>query len=161
MAAQGAFVPSDGLAIEIERIASLYPERMAAVLPALHAVQREVGWVPLEAQRWVAGQLGVPAAHVYGCVSFYTLLRPRPLGRHHIQVCRTLSCELRGAGGILEHLKRRLGIEDGGMTADGRFSLATVECLGSCGTAPAMQVNDDYHENLTREKVDELLDRLR
>jgi NADH-quinone oxidoreductase subunit E len=161
MAAQGAFVPSDELAIRIERIASLYPERMAAVLPALHAVQLEVGWVPLEAQKWVAGKLGVPAAHVHGCVSFYTLLRPRPLGRHHIQVCRTLSCELRGAGGILEHLRRRLGIEEGGVTPDGQFSLETVECLGSCGTAPVMQVNDDYHENLTPESIDELLDRLR
>ena len=152
---------SDDLARKVEEAAARYPTRMAAVLPALHLVQREFGWVPLEAQEWVAVRLGVPAAHVHGCVSFYTLYRQKPVGRHHIKICRTLSCALRGAGEITEHLEKKLGIKPGETTADGRFSLVEVECLGSCGTAPMFQVNDDYHENLTFESVDRLLGTLR
>ncbi len=156
-----SFVFSEELARRVEEAASRYPSRMAAVLPALHLVQREFGWVPVEAQAWVAERLGVPEAHVHGCVSFYTLYRQKPVGRHHIQVCRTLSCALRGAGGISDHITKRLGIRPGETTADGRFSLVEVECLGSCGTAPMFQVNDDYHENLTPERVDALLETMR
>lgn len=155
------FTFSDDLARKVEEAAARYPSRMAAVLPALHLIQREFGWVPVEAQEWVAERLGVPAAHVHGCVSFYTLYRQKPVGRHHIQICRTLSCALRGAGEITAHLEKRLGIKPGETTADGRFSVVEVECLGSCGTAPMFQVNDDYHENLTTESVDRLLETMR
>ena len=145
------------IALEIAK----YPKPRGALLPALHLVQREFGWVPVEAQEWLAKKLEVPPAHVHGCVSFYTLYRQRPVGRHHIQICRTISCQLRGAGAIIEHLENRLGIKDGGVTSDGRYSLVEVECLGSCGTAPMFQVNDDYHENLTIETVDRLLESMR
>jgi NADH-quinone oxidoreductase E subunit len=149
---------SDELTRRVDEAAARYPTKMAAVLPALHLVQREFGWVPVEAQEWIARKLDVPPAHVHGCVSFYTLYRQKPVGRHHIQVCRTLSCMIRGSGEIIGHLEKKLGIEDGGVTPDGRYSLVEVECLGSCGTAPMFQVNDDYHENLTIEKVDALLE---
>ena len=152
---------SEELARRVDEAVARYPNKMAALLPALHLVQREFGWVPVEAQEWVARRLDLPAAHVHGCVSFYTLYRSKPAGRHHIQVCRTLSCALRGSEEILEHLQRRLGIGEGEVTPDGRFSLVAVECLGSCGTAPMFQVNDDYHENLTIEKVDEILERMK
>jgi NADH-quinone oxidoreductase E subunit len=97
-------------------------------------------------------------ARVLGVVSFYTLYNMKPVGRHHIQVCRTLPCALRGAENVTRLLKKKLGIEPGQTTADGRFTLSEVECLASCGTAPMMQVNDDYYENLTEEKIDEILD---
>jgi len=93
-----------------------------------------------------------------GVVSFYTMYNMKPIGRHHIQVCRTLPCALRGAEQVTGMLKRKLGIECGQTTADGRFTLSEVECLASCGTAPMMQVNDDYYENLTEEKIDDILD---
>ena len=96
-----------------------------------------------------------------GVVSFYTLFRTKPPGRHHLQVCRTLSCQIRGCRELLSYLEEKLGIKQGQVTTDGRFSLVTVECLGSCGTAPMMQVNDDYHENLTRERLDVLLDSMK
>jgi NADH-quinone oxidoreductase subunit E len=97
---------------------------------------------------------------VHGAVTFYTMYKQRPMGRYHIQVCTTLSCMLRGSDELLEHLKRKLGISEGEVGADGRFSLVRVECLGSCGTAPMLQLNDDYHEDLTPEKVDRLLEEL-
>ena len=146
---------------EIAKVAASYPTKQAALLPALHLVQRKYAWVSPESQAFVAKILGITPAHVQGAVSFYTLFRTRPMGRHHIQVCRTLSCALRGSEEILEHLQRRLGIGEGEVTPDGRFSLVAVECLGSCGTAPMFQVNDDYHENLTIEKVDEILERMK
>ena len=146
---------------DVDAAIARYPSRMAAVLPALHLVQRTFGWVPVEAQEWVAERIGVPASHIHGCVSFYTLFRTRPMGRFHLQVCRTLSCELRGSNEILGHLRKRLGIEEGQVTPDGRFSLVAVECLGSCGTAPTVQINDDYHENLTVEALERTLEGLK
>ena len=93
-------------------------------------------------------------------MTFYTMLRPEPRGRWHLQVCRTLPCALRGCGPLLRHIEKRLGLGHGETTADGRFSLDEVECLGACGNAPVVQVNDDYHQDLTVEKLDRLLDRL-
>jgi NADH-quinone oxidoreductase subunit E len=137
-----------------------YPEAKAAMLPVLWAVQREHGWIDLDAERWVANRLGVSPAHVHGVVSFYTMFKPQPTGTYHIQVCSTLSCMLRGSEEVVEHLQNRLGIKPGETTPDGRFSMVKVECLGSCGTAPMFQMNDDYHENLTPERIDELLESL-
>jgi len=144
----------------VDRIVGRYPERKAALLPVLWAVQREKGWIDLESEAWVADRLGVSAAHVHGCVTFYTMYKQRPFGRYHIQVCTTLSCMLRGSDDLVSHLERKLGIRVGETTEDGKFSLVRVECLGSCGTAPMFQVNDDYYENLSLEKVDEILDGL-
>ena len=145
----------------VDAIVERYPEPKAALLPVLWEVQHAGGWVPPEAEAWVAQRLGVSAAHVHGCVTFYTMFKQRPSGRHHIQVCTTLSCMLRGSDELLEHLQGRLGIHEGEVTPDGKFSLVRVECLGSCGTAPMLQLNDDYHEDLTAERVDRLLDGLK
>lgn len=144
----------------VDALVAKYPQPKAAVLPVLWEVQKAKGWVPLEAEDWVANRLGVSAAHVHGCVTFYTMYKQQPSGRHHVQVCTTLSCMLRGSDELMKHLEKRLGIKAGETTSDGKFSLVRVECLGSCGSAPMFQLNDDYHENLTLEKVDRLLDGL-
>ena len=130
------------------------------MLPALWKVQEQEGSISLEAMAAVAKYLGVHVSRVYGVVTFYTMFHHEPIGRYHIQLCKTLSCALCGKGEILEHLKERLGIDVGETTEDGRFTLSQVECLGSCGTAPVMQVNDTLYENLTPEKVDEILKEL-
>jgi NADH-quinone oxidoreductase subunit E len=144
----------------VDVVVARYPEPKAALLPVLWEVQRARGHVDAESEAWVAARLGVTPAHVHGCVTFYTMYKQRPSGKYHIQVCTTLSCMLRGSDELVQHLTRRLGIGVGETTPDGRFSLVRVECLGSCGTAPMFQLNDDYHENLTTEGVDRLLDSL-
>jgi NADH-quinone oxidoreductase subunit E len=145
---------------EIDVILARYPRPKAALLPVLWEVQKRKGWIDAAAESWVAERLGVSPAHVHGAVTFYTMYKQRPMGRYHFQVCTTLSCMLRGSDELLAHLKGRLGLDEGQVSADGRFSLVRVECLGSCGTAPMFQLNDDYHENLTTEKVDRLIDGL-
>jgi NADH-quinone oxidoreductase subunit E len=145
---------------KVDELVSKYPEPKAALLPVLWEVQADKGWIDLDAERWVAERLGVSPAHVHGVVTFYTMFKQQPSGTYHIQVCSTLSCMLRGSEEIVAHLENKLGIKPGETTADGRFSMIKVECLGSCGTAPMFQMNDDYHENLTAELVDQLLDSL-
>lgn len=145
---------------KVDDLVAKYPEPKAAMLPVLWEVQRAHGWIDLDAERWVAGRLGVSPAHVHGVVSFYTMFKPQPSGKYHIQVCSTLSCMLRGSEEVVLHLQNKLGIKPGETTPDGRFSMIKVECLGSCGTAPMFQMNDDYHENLTPERIDQLLDSL-
>jgi NADH-quinone oxidoreductase subunit E len=146
---------------ELDKLLARYPTKQAAVMPALRLVQDQLGSISDEAIAYVADLLGVPAAHVTGVASFYTMYNRRPVGRHHIQVCQNLSCSLMGAESILEHLEKKLGIKAGETTTDQRFTLSRVECLGSCGTAPVMQVNLDYHENLSAEKVDSILEGLK
>ena len=141
----------------VDAIVAKYPQPKAALLPVLWEVQKAAGSIDLTAEEWVATRLGVAASHVHGCVTFYTMYKQRPSGRHHIQLCTTLSCMLRGSDELLAHLEQKLGIKAGETTADGTFSLVRVECLGSCGTAPMFQLNDDYYENLTIEAVDRLL----
>jgi NADH-quinone oxidoreductase subunit E len=154
-------IPSPQTQARIDAAIQEYPHSRSALLAVLHLIQQERGYIAREDELWTAERLKLPAAEVTGVVSFYTMFRTSPVGRHHIQVCRTLSCQIRGCRELVEHLRQKLGIGEGGVTADGRFSLVTVECLGSCGTAPMMQVNDDYHENLTRERLDALLEALR
>jgi NADH-quinone oxidoreductase subunit E len=147
---------------EIDRLIALYPDRRSALLPALWVAQKEQGFVGAKPMEEIAERIGVAPAFVAGVVSFYTMYQTRPIGKYQIQVCTTLSCYLRGADRLVGHLQRRLGVEVGGTTADGKFTLVTVECLGSCGTAPMLQLNDDFHENLDPiEKVDALLDSLK
>ena len=110
---------------------------------------------------WVARRLELPLSHVQGVVSFYTLYHREPVGKHVIQVCRTLSCALLGSERILDRCEKKPGIKAGQTTADGKITLQTAECLASCGTAPALTVDDEFHENLTLEKLDALLERLR
>jgi len=145
--------------LEIDRLVAMYPDRRSALLPALWVAQKEQGFVGTKAMEEIAAKLDVAPAFVAGVVSFYTMYQTKPIGRHLIQVCTTLSCYLRGADRLVSHLRRKLGVEVGGTTADGKFTLVTVECLGSCGTAPMLQLNDDFHENLDPiGKVDALID---
>ena len=143
---------------EFQATVARYPKKEAAMLPVLYLAQREFGHLGPEAIDYVAKLMDQTPARVYGVVSFYTMYNMAPIGRHHIQVCRTLPCALRGAEEVTEFLKRKLGIDCGQTTPDGRFTLSEVECLASCGTAPMMQVNDDYYENLTAEKIDQILE---
>jgi NADH-quinone oxidoreductase E subunit len=145
---------------KVDALVAKYPQPKAALLPVLWEVQKAKGWISLEAEDWIARRLGVSAAHVHGCVTFYTMYKQKPSGKYHIQLCTTLSCMLRGSDELLKHLERKLGIKEGETTPDGKFSIVRVECLGSCGTAPMFQLNDTFHENLTLEKVDRLLESL-
>lgn len=145
----------------VEAIIARYPERQAAMLPVLWAVQGEKGWISADAMEWVARKLECTPATVQSVVRFYTMFDDRPVGKYKLQVCRTLSCELMGARRIIDHLRERLGIEPGETTADGRFTLQEVECLASCGTGPMLQCNLKFYENLTPERVDALLEELR
>ncbi len=146
---------------KFEQIIARYPKKEAAMLPVLYLAQQEFGYISAEAIDYVARLMDQPSARVYGVVSFYTMFNKKPIGRHHIQVCRTLSCALGGAEKVTSFLRKTLGIDCGQTTPDGRFTLSEVECLASCGTAPMMQINDDYYENLTEEKISEILAGLR
>ena len=145
---------------EIRDLQNMYPDKRSAVMGALWAVQRRSeGVLTRDDLVAVAELLELGPVEVQAAASFYTMFNVEsPVGRYHIQVCRNISCTLLDAEKIVAHLETSLGIESGQVTADGRFSLTTVECLGSCGTAPMMQINDDYYENLTEAKIDEILD---
>ena len=145
---------------DYERILARYPRREGALLPVLHLVQRERGYIPEEAIGHVAALLDVPPARVLGVVTFYPGFRTRPIGEHLIQVCRALPCCLVGSEEVVEHLREKLGVEIGETTADGRFTLTEVECLASCGTAPVMMVDGELHQSLTRERIDQILESL-
>ncbi|MEO7108821.1 MAG: NAD(P)H-dependent oxidoreductase subunit E [Polyangiaceae bacterium] len=145
---------------ELDEILTRYPTKMAACLPALHLCQAQEGWISEEVIQWVAHRLDLPPAHVKGVVTFYTLFNQKPVGKHQVWVCRTLPCALRGADSILHQCEKKLGIHEGETTADGKVTLKTAECLASCGTAPMIQVDQEYFENLTTEKLDEILGRL-
>jgi NADH-quinone oxidoreductase subunit E len=134
-----------------------YPDARAAVLPALRIAQEELGHLPADAIRSIADLLNVPESEVYGAATFYALLRWKPAGRHVISVCHNLPCSLLGAETVLDHLSRTLGVGEGLVTGDGRFSFQRIECIGRCDGAPAMLVDDDYHGNLTPEKIDAIL----
>jgi NADH-quinone oxidoreductase E subunit len=146
---------------KFEETVGRYPKKEAAMLPVLYLAQEEFGYLSPEAIEYVARLMGQSPAQVSGVVSFYTMLYMKPIGRYHIQVCRTLPCVLRGAERLTSFLEKALGIKVGQTTEDGRFTLSEVECLASCGTAPMMQINDDYHENLTDEKTAEILGSLK
>lgn len=144
----------------VEEILARYPNLKAACIPVLHVCQEQNGWISEEVMQFVADRLSLSTAHVKGVVTFYTLFNKEPVGKHQVWVCRTLSCALRGSDEILHHCEKRLGIGPGQTTKDGKVTLRTAECLASCGTAPMMQVDKDYYENLTTAEVDRILDRL-
>ncbi len=146
---------------KIQEALKHYPTRQAALLPVFWIAQEQFGWLSNEVMELIARRLDLSPAHVYGVATFYTMLLKEPVGKYHLQVCRTLPCALMGCDSIIGHLKERLGIEEGQTTPDKKFTLTTVECLASCGTGPAMMVNERYYEGLTVEKVDEILGNLR
>ncbi len=145
---------------KIEELLLHYPKKEAAILPILNLVQRELGAITREEERLVAALLEIKPIRVREVVTFYSMLRPEPLGRNVIQVCSNLSCTLAGADSLIEVLKRRLGIEIGETTPDRKFTLTTVECLGACDEAPCMMVNLDYYTGLTEEKIGKILESL-
>src|ERR1041385_3143446 len=144
---------------KFDEIVARYPQKNAAMLPVLYLAQKEFGYISSEVMEYVAEIMGVPVALFLGVVTFYTSVNMKPIGRHHIQVCRTLPCALAGSERITAVIKDKLKIKVGETTPDGRCTLSEVECLASCGTAPKMQVNDDYYENLTEKNVGEILER--
>ena len=151
---------SDKALAEYEKIVAQYPVKRAAIMPVLWLAQREFRVLTPEVQQYVADLMAFPLAWVSGVASFYTMYYKKPIGKFHLQVCTNVSCMLRGSDDIVRAIESRLGIGLGQTTADGKFSLDEVECLASCGTAPMMQVNEDYHESLTRESMLELIERL-
>jgi NADH-quinone oxidoreductase subunit E len=157
-----AFALSEERERELNRIIARYPNKMAACIPVLHLCQEaNDNWVSDEVIAYVAGKLELSTAHVKGVVTFYTLFNQHKPGKHQVWVCRTLSCALRGSEKILQHCEKKLGIQAGETTKDGRITLRTAECLAACGTAPVMQVDKQYYENLGIEEVDRLLERLK
>ncbi len=147
--------------VEYQEILTRYPERRAALMPVLWLAQREFGWISTATMVYVAQLMELPVGWVEGVATFYTMFYTRPMGRSHVQVCTNLSCQLRGADEILSALRRRLAIEPGQTTADGKFSLDRAECLGSCGSAPVIQLGSGpYFENLDVDKALDLIERL-
>jgi NADH-quinone oxidoreductase subunit E len=130
----------------------------SALIPLLMLVQRERGWIDNPGVNFLAKFLNLRVTDVWETATFYSMFNLRPIGRHHIQICKTLSCKIMGEPEITDHICSKLGIHPGETTADGKFTVSLVECLGSCGTAPMMQIGFDYHEDLTVEKVDKILD---
>lgn len=153
------FVSAAGLK-EIDRWIAKYPEdqKQSAVMSALMTVQKEQGYLTVESMDAVAAYLHMPPIAVYEVANFYTMYEKQPTGRHLIHVCTNVSCQLRGAADIVKHLENKLNVQLGETTADKRFTLRTAECLGACVHAPMMQVDRDYHENLTPESVNAVLE---
>jgi NADH-quinone oxidoreductase subunit E len=148
---------------EFEKLRERFPAgfESSLVLPCLRRIQEDRGYVSNSDIEELAAYLGVPPIQIEEVLSFYTQFRRKPIGRWHLQFCHNVSCSMNGAESLLSHVEKRLGVKPGQTTPDGRYTLTVVECLGSCGTAPMMMVNDGYHENLTFEKVDELLEGLK
>ena len=144
---------------KFQEILSHYPVKTAAVLPAVHLAQEEFGYVSEEIIEYLAKFMDMSPVFLKNTISFYTMFKGKETGKYLIQVCSTLSCFLMGAGNIIDYIKEKLNIDVWETTPDKKFTLVKVECLGSCGTAPVMQINDDYYENLTEEKIDEILNK--
>jgi NADH-quinone oxidoreductase subunit E len=147
---------------EFEQLRRRFPDTFASslVLPCVRRIQEDRGYVADADIDELAAYLGVPRVQIEEVLSYYTMFRRRPIGRWHLQMCRNISCSMRGSERLLAHLERTLGIAAGETTADGRITLSTVECLGSCGTAPVLVVNEKYHENMDAAKIDALLKEL-
>lgn len=145
---------------KIDELLARYPQPRSALLPILYIAQEEKGYLSDDVIEYVARRMGLTYMDVLTTVSFYTMFYRQPIGQYNIQLCTNVSCWLCGSDDIEKHIERKLGIKAGQTTADGRFTFMEVECLGSCGTAPALQINFDYHENLTPETVDQILDSL-
>ena len=144
-----------------KQLISIYPVKRSALIPMLLLAQKEHGYVKPEAMEYIGEYLGLSASDVESTLTFYTLLRRRPMGKHHILICTNLACMLRGSDEIEACIKRKLGVDLGVVTPDGLFSAIEFECLGACTTAPAIQVNGEFYENLDVKKTEELIDQLR
>ncbi len=145
------------LAARFDKLVTLYPMKRSALVPMLLYAQDEVGYLSDPVIAEIAERVGATELEVRNVISYYSMLRTKPAGKYHVQVCTNISCMLRGGNEILDHCKKKLGIPNKGVTADGLFSLEEVECIGACSWAPAAQVNYDFHENLTPDSIDQVL----
>jgi NADH-quinone oxidoreductase E subunit len=146
---------------QVEESLGRYPHKRAAIMPVLYIAQKQNGFISGEVMKEIARILEITPEDVLGVVTFYTMYHQQPVGKYHIQVCTNVSCMLKGGYGIYERVKEKLGIENMQVTLDKLFSLEEVECMGSCGTAPMMAVNEDYFENLTKEMTDQIIESLK
>ena len=146
---------------KVDRIFSQYPDKKSATLSLLHLAQAQEGYISGSVIDTIADLVECHPAIVMDCVSFYSMFFTKPQGRHKIQVCQTLSCSVNGADALVDHVTNKFSIKPGETTEDKKFSLFKVECLGSCGTAPVVQINNDYHEGLSKEKFNTLLESLK
>ncbi len=144
----------------IDELRPQFPTEQALLLPLLHEIPAKEGWISKDAIKEAASFLHLPVARVEEVVSFYTMYNRKPVGKQHVQICTNIACYLRGADHLLQCLEKRLGIHEGQTTPDGKYTLTAVECLAACGTAPVVQVNNDYHENLDEKSLNQLMDRL-
>ena len=161
MPAEKTTIFSPELAARFDRLVTLYPVKRSALVPMLLYAQDEIGYISDAVVAEVAARIGITELDVRNVVSYYSLMRTKPVGKYHVQVCTNISCMLRGGNELLHHCSKRLGIGNKQTTPDGLFSIEEVECIGSCSWAPAVQVNYDYHENLTPETMDKVLDEYR
>lgn len=152
---------NDTILKEIDEIKAKYPDPRSALLPALYIAQKEFGWLSSEAMLCVAQTLNMPEAVVRGTASFYSMFRHKPVGRHLVQLCTNVSCMILGSDKLVEFLKNKYGLQPNNTTQDGRFSMVIMECIGACGTAPAMLVNTDFYDNLTEKRIEEILEKYR
>lgn len=143
---------------EMDRIQRFYPNKQAMLLPALHAAQKDRGWISEETMQDVGDFLGLPKTRVKEVVTFYHMFHTKPVGKYNLQFCNNIACWLRGSEELIHHAEKKCGIRMGETSKDGRFSIMEVECLGSCGTAPVCQINDDYHENFDQKTLDRFLE---
>lgn len=141
----------------IDALKAKYPDPKAAIMPVLWMAQKKWGWLSEDVMRYIGDVMNLPYSHVLGVASFYTMYFKKPMGKHHVQVCTNVSCMLRGGEAIYKHVKERLGIGHNETTGDGTFSLEEVECMGACGGAPMIAINEDFFENATIAQVDQLL----
>ncbi len=142
---------------KIEKLRKNYPTSQAALLPVLWIAQEQEGWISEEMMREIGKLLDLPFGHILGVVSFYTMYHSERQGKYHIEVCTNISCMLRGSDGILKAVERHCGAKPGQTSADGKWSVSEVECMGACGGAPMVAIGEEYHENLTPEKTEQLL----
>ena len=152
---------SESACRQIQDLISKYPEKRSALIPSLHIVQKELGYISQDTMREVAQIFGLSSNEVHEVTSFYTMFHRKPVGKYIIQVCTNISCQICNAESIMDHLTKKLGIKPGETTPDNKFTLLEVECLASCGTSPVVQINEDYYEDLTPEKLSMILDGLK
>ncbi len=161
MATEKKTMFSPALAARFDKLVTLYPLRRSALIPMLLYAQDEVGYISDAVIAEIAARIGIQENDVQSVLSYYSLLRTKPAGKYNVQVCTNICCMLRGGNELLEHCSKRLGIGHKGVTSDGVFSLEEVECIGACSWAPAVQINYDFHENLTPESMDKVLNEYR
>lgn len=144
----------------VKKELSRYETKRSAIIPALYQVQKELGWVSPESVAYLSEFMEIPETHINEVLKFYTMFNQKPVGKKHVQVCCNISCAMNGARELANQIAKEFSVKDGEVSEDGQITVSRVECLGSCGTAPMMQINDEYYENLTVDKAIEIIKNL-